>query len=69
MRALIAPPRVQRVVIAADRDQRGAGERAARDLCERLAARGVDASIVLPPEPHKDFNDAAQALAKGGARG
>lgn len=69
MRALIVPPRVRRVVIAADRDPKGVGEVAARDLGERLAARGVDVSIALPPEPHKDFNDVAQAQAKGGARG
>lgn len=69
MRALIVPPRVRRVVIAADRDPKGVGERAARDLGERLAACGVDASIVFPPEPFKDFNDCAQAHARGGARG
>lgn len=69
MRVLIVPTRVRRVVIAADRDAKGVGERAARDLGERLAACGVDASIAFPPEPFKDFNDAAQAQAKGGARG
>jgi hypothetical protein len=69
MRELIVPAHIRRVVIAGDRDPKGVGERAARDLGERLAARGVDASIALPPEPFKDFNDCAQAQAKGGARG
>jgi hypothetical protein len=69
MRGLVVPTRVRRVVIAADRDEKAVGERAARDLGERLAARGVDARIAFPPEGFKDFNDAAQARAAGGGCG
>lgn len=61
--ALNVPATVRRVVIAADRDPGGVGERAARSLGERLSGRHVEASIAWPPEPFKDFNDYAQAKA------
>lgn len=53
------PDGVRRVLIAADRGR--GGEAAAAELRERLVARGVAAVIRLPPRPHGDWNEAAQA--------
>jgi phage/plasmid primase-like uncharacterized protein len=53
------PAGARRVLIAADRGP--AGERAAAGLRAELAAIGVAATVRLPPAPHGDWNDAAQA--------
>lgn len=61
MAAVVLPERVKRVVIAHDRDAKGAGELAANALAERLWASGVGVELLPPPEGFKDWNDAAQA--------
>lgn len=53
------PEDVRMVVIAADRGV--AGEAAAAALRHRLTARGVVATLNLPPEPFGDWNEFAQA--------
>lgn len=53
------PDDVRMVVIAADRGV--AGEAAAVALRHRLTARGVVATVNLPPEPFGDWNEFAQA--------
>jgi putative DNA primase/helicase len=55
--ALTLPPIVRDVVVLADHDISGAGERAARSAAARWLAEGRRVRIALPPEPGTDFND------------
>jgi putative DNA primase/helicase len=55
--ALILPPIVRTVIILADNDINGAGERAARIAAARWLAEGRRVQLALPPEPGTDFND------------
>ena len=57
LRALILPPIVRQVIILADHDVSGAGERAARMAAARWLAEGRRVRIAMPPEPGSDFND------------
>jgi hypothetical protein len=57
MTALRLPPIVQQVIILADHDVSGAGERAARTAAARWLAKGRRVRIALPPEPDTDFAD------------
>ncbi len=66
LRAWSPPDGVRRVLIAADRGRDG--ERSARMLRDRLARAGVAATVRLPPAPHGDWNEAAQAGRVGGAK-
>ena len=51
------PPEVHRVVIAADNDANGAGQRAALGAYERWSHEGRVVRIKLPPNAGDDFND------------
>jgi putative DNA primase/helicase len=62
MAALRIPMRIQRVVIAHDRDKNGAGERAANKLAARLHYEGRQVEFAPPPDGFGDWNDAAQAM-------
>jgi putative DNA primase/helicase len=55
--ALLLPPIVRTVVILADHDENGAGERAARLAADRWLAEGRRVRIAMPPQPGTDFND------------
>jgi phage/plasmid primase-like uncharacterized protein len=55
--ALVLPPVVRTVMIIADNDANGAGERAAWTAAQRWLAEGRRVRIALPPEPGTDFND------------
>lgn len=55
------PDQVRRLVIFADRDAPGL-EAAAR-LMQSLQNRGVSFELLLPPSPHKDWNDAQRSQA------
>jgi putative DNA primase/helicase len=55
--ALVLPPIVRNVVILADHDENGAGERAARLTADRWLAEGRRVWIAMPPQPGTDFND------------
>lgn len=55
--ALALPPIVRHVIILADHDVSGAGERAARIAADRWLAEGRRVRIAMPPEPGTDFND------------
>jgi putative DNA primase/helicase len=57
MVALILPASVRTVIILADHDRSGAGERAARTAAVRWLAEGRRLRIALPPEPGTDFAD------------
>jgi putative DNA primase/helicase len=51
------PNDVRRIVIAADNDENGVGQRAALSARERWTAEGRMVRILLPPNAGEDFND------------
>jgi putative DNA primase/helicase len=55
--ALRLPPIVRTVIILADNDVSGAGERAARAAAARWLGEGRRVRIALPPEPGTDMAD------------
>jgi putative DNA primase/helicase len=55
--ALMLPPSVGSVVILADCDANGAGERAAYAAADRWLSEDRRVKIAMPPEPGIDFND------------
>jgi putative DNA primase/helicase len=57
LKSLMLPPVVRTVIILADNDVNGAGERAARAAAERWLAEGRCVRLAMPPEPGSDFND------------
>jgi putative DNA primase/helicase len=57
MTALLLPPHVRTVIILADHDRSGAGERAARAAGERWVTEGRRVLIAMPPDVGSDFND------------
>jgi hypothetical protein len=59
MEKIILPPEVREVILCADRGERG--ESAARQAAKRFIEEKRVAKIVLPPEPHDDFNDVLMA--------
>jgi putative DNA primase/helicase len=54
---LMLPPTVRRIIILADHDPSGAGERAARAAAARWFAQGRRVRIAMPPEPGTDMAD------------
>lgn len=64
--ALDLPLIVKNVVILADNDQSGAGQRAAYAAAHRWIAEGRQVRIATPPESETDFNDVL--LGRSGAR-
>jgi putative DNA primase/helicase len=57
IRSLILPPEATHLVICADHDASGVGQRAAHDAAVRWIAEGRRVRIALPPEPGTDFAD------------
>ena len=57
MRNLVLPPEATHVIICADHDASGTGERAARSAADRWLAEGRRVRIAMPPKPETDFND------------
>jgi hypothetical protein len=57
MVALLLPPIVRTVIILADHDVTGAGERAARTAAARWLAEGRRVRIAMPPVPGTDMAD------------
>ena len=55
--ALILPPEATHVIICADHDASGTGERAARDAAARWLAEGRRVRIAMPPAPGIDMAD------------
>lgn len=66
MRAVVLPSQIKRVVIAFDRDPKGAGELSADALAQRLWSEGRAVEMLAPPDGFKDWNDAAKAGALRG---
>ena len=55
--SLILPPEVRRIVIAADNDESGVGQRNALAAYDRWTAEGRQVCIKIPPFIGSDFND------------
>jgi putative DNA primase/helicase len=55
--SLVLPPEVRRIVIAADNDESGVGQRNALAAYDRWTAEGRSVRIVAPPVVGDDFND------------
>jgi hypothetical protein len=68
MVALILPPIVRHVIVLADHDASGTGERAARTAALRWLAEGRRVRIAIPPGPSTDFNDVLMGRAYAEAR-
>ena len=64
LRSLALPPDVRRIIIAADNDVSGAGQRNALAAYDRWIAEGRSVRIKCPPDAGYDFND---VLVKRGA--
>jgi len=62
MTALTLPPTVRTVIVLADHDRSGAGERATRTAAARWLAEGRQVRLAMPPEP----GDMADVLAGRG---
>jgi putative DNA primase/helicase len=57
LKALMLPPVVQHVIILADHDENGVGQRAARIAAQRWQAEGREVKIAMPPTPGTDMAD------------
>jgi phage/plasmid primase-like uncharacterized protein len=57
IRALVLPHEATHVVICADHDASGIGQRAAEDAAQRWLAEGRHVRIAMPPEPDTDMAD------------
>ncbi|MFZ2068312.1 MAG: toprim domain-containing protein [Xanthobacteraceae bacterium] len=57
IRSLVLPPELTRIIIIADHDSNGVGQRAAHDASARWRAEGRRVRVALPPEPDTDFAD------------
>jgi putative DNA primase/helicase len=55
--SLVLPSIVQQVILLADHDASGAGERAAHKAAQRWLTEGRMVRIAMPPQPDTDFND------------
>jgi putative DNA primase/helicase len=65
--ALRLPPVVRRVIILADHDRSGAGERAAQTAAQRWRAEGRTVSVWISPYVDTDVNDLLRAEARRAA--
>jgi putative DNA primase/helicase len=57
IRALVLPPEATHVLICADHDQSGVGQRAASDAGQRWLTEGRRVRIAMPPDPATDMAD------------
>ena len=55
--ALVLPPTAKLVIVLADNDVSGAGERAVRRAAARWLAEGRRVKIAMPPSPGTDMAD------------
>jgi hypothetical protein len=57
VRALLLPPEATHIIVCADHDRSGTGERAAHDAPARWLAEGRRVRIAMPPEVGTDMAD------------
>jgi hypothetical protein len=55
--AVMLPPEASMILIAADNDSNGVGQRAAYEAAERFLAENRRVKVAMPPQPGTDFND------------
>jgi hypothetical protein len=70
LEALIVPPQFKRVLVAADHDSNGAGQKVAKVLAHRLRLEGRQVAIHWPETPDTDWADyllSQRAARAGGA--
>ena len=65
IRALVLPSAARLVLICADNDANGVGQRAAADAAQRWLAEGRRVRIAMPPESDSDMADVL--IGHGGA--
>ena len=63
IKTLVLPPSANMVVICADNDANGVGQRAANAAAERFLVEGRRVRIALPPTSGRDFNDVLRGSA------
>jgi hypothetical protein len=68
LRRLMLLPIVRRVVVCADHDASGAGERAAREAAQRWRGEGRAVSVWMSPRVGEDANDLLLAALAAEAR-
>jgi putative DNA primase/helicase len=61
IKSLILPAEASHVLICADHDDNGTGDRAARAAATRWLVEGRLVRLAMPPEPGTDFNDVLSA--------
>ena len=66
--ALALPDIIRRIILLADHDVSGIGERAARTAAARWVGEGRCVKIAMPPETGSDFNDVLLGRGSVGAR-
>lgn len=69
IKSLALPPAAKMVLIAADNDGKGVGQRAAEHAARRWVAEGRKVRIILPPMPNSDWNDVVCGKAPGSIEG
>jgi hypothetical protein len=55
IRTLVLPPEATHVIICADHDASGVGQRAAHDAAARWLAEGRRVRVAMPPVPDTDM--------------
>lgn len=68
LEAWVPPPTVNTVLVWADNDESGRGQRSAATLAARLHASGLAAHVVVPPETGSDWCDVEECRQAGGGR-
>ena len=63
VRSLVLPPEATHVIICADHDGSGVGERAAREAAARWLGEERHVKLALPPRAGLDFNDILRGVA------
>jgi putative DNA primase/helicase len=63
IRSLILPREAAMVLICADNDVSGTGQRAAHDAAERFVREGRRVRVAMPPKVGSDFNDVLSCAA------
>ncbi|MEI8153560.1 MAG: toprim domain-containing protein [Hyphomicrobiales bacterium] len=69
IKSLVLPAAAAMVLICADNDSNGTGERAANDAGERFLREGRKVRIAMPPSSGTDFNDVFETAAVDHAEG
>ena len=69
IKSLVLPSEASLVLICADNDCNGTGERAANDAGARFLREGRRVRIAMPPSSGTDFNDVLEAASVGHVEG